>query len=364
MLQIVHTNAITVMWETDGLAASSQLEWGRAKTTEHTCTNIATIKVTNRHFVHRARVTGLAPATRYLYRVRCGSQVTPTFHFRTAPFRDSRVTIGWWSDSHDGRVALTSLLTNLLSHQPDLLCVAGDVVNNGDVVDEWHNYWCKPLETLYTAQTIPVLCARGNHDNEYPVAVAYNTYQGTDGWFALSYGPVRLIFLNSTTPAAKRPAQRAWLAAELDAPAARDAAFRIVTFHHPPFANVWDGPHYTGEAWIREEWVPLFERYHVDLVINGHAHAYQRATTNGVTYLIIGGAGGVPDCYLTSAWPCVSCIITNRFFAGVMTISNTSLHWALYDITNNCLDTFTLTSRHSRALSLCTPPTLVRCCSE
>lgn len=112
------------------------LDWGYARVTEHTCTNVETVEVDQAHFIHRARVRGLTPATRYLYRVRCGTQVTPSFHFRTAPLANSHVTIGWWSDSHDGRVALTTLLTNLVSYQPDVLCVAGDIVNNGDRVDE------------------------------------------------------------------------------------------------------------------------------------------------------------------------------------------------------------------------------------
>lgn len=195
---------------------------------------------------------------------------------------------------------------------------------------------------------MPIVFARGNHDNDYPAAQAYRCSPHPDGWFALTYGPAHLIFLNSAAPASSRAAQRDWLAAELASPAARAASFRIVCFHHPPFANVWDGPHYTGEAWIREDWVPLFERHHVDLVMNGHAHAYQRATTNDVTYLIIGGGGATPDTYTTATWPCVSCVITNRFFAGVMTISNTSLRWAVYGLTNDCLDTFTVNKYPAR----------------
>lgn len=35
--------------------------------------------------------------------------------------------------------------------------------------------------------------------------------------------------------------------------------------------------------------MPLFERYGVDLVLNGHEHAYQRFAQRGVSYIVRGG---------------------------------------------------------------------------
>jgi hypothetical protein len=41
---------------------------------------------------------------------------------------------------------------------------------------------------------------------------------------------------------------------------------------------------------VVSRWVPLFERYGVDLVLAGHDHNYQRfAPRNGVTYVVHGG---------------------------------------------------------------------------
>lgn len=62
---------------------------------------------------------------------------------------------------------------------------------------------------------------------------------------------------------------------------------------------------------MRQEWVPLFEKYTVDLVINGHTHVYERTDvikggevtqqlpiggtaypeTDGVVYVTAGAAG-------------------------------------------------------------------------
>lgn len=39
---------------------------------------------------------------------------------------------------------------------------------------------------------------------------------------------------------------------------------------------------------MRNDWVPLFEKFHVDIVISGHTHLYARGKRNGVIYLIVG----------------------------------------------------------------------------
>ena len=43
----------------------------------------------------------------------------------------------------------------------------------------------------------------------------------------------------------------------------------------------------------RRAFVPLFERYGVQLVLSGHDHDYQRSKViNGVTYVVTGAAAG------------------------------------------------------------------------
>ena len=92
---------------------------------------------------------------------------------------------------------------------------------------------------------------------------------------------VELIVLDST---AITTAQTRWLQRTL---ARRSGFRRIVAFHHPPYTC---GGH-LGSATVRKTWVPLFERYGVRLVLNGHDHNYQRFERNGVTYVVHGGGG-------------------------------------------------------------------------
>jgi 3',5'-cyclic AMP phosphodiesterase CpdA len=102
-------------------------------------------------------------------------------------------------------VTLAQHVTHLLAHAPNMICVAGDMVNSGNLLSEWHDYWFKPLETLHAAQTTPVIYARGNHDGEHALAYAYSTLPGNEAWFAFDYGNTRFIFLDSEVDTSGSP---------------------------------------------------------------------------------------------------------------------------------------------------------------
>lgn len=344
MLQDVRTNAMRLFWETDGNLVRHYVDWGRSNINEHTFTNIETLQIDSTHFVHRATLPGLETETSYTYRVRSGTNVTSSFTFTTAPQRDSPFITAWWGDNHGGTVTLATHVTNLMSQGPNMICVAGDMVNSGNNISEWHNYWFKPLETLNAAQTTPVIYARGNHDGEHALAYAYSALPGNEAWFAFDYGNSRFIFLDSEVSTATEIAQFNWLSAELNRPETQKAAFRIVCFHRPPFVNWWNGGGYTGEGFAQVDWVPLFAQKNVDFVIGGHMHAYQRGITNGVMYVVCGGGGGTIDTQRVASWPFVTAEFTQYHF-GLMTVNDNKMTWEVFGANNLLLDTFALTSR-------------------
>ena len=96
------------------------------------------------------------------------------------------------------------------------------------------------------------------------------------------YGSVQLFVLNSNRVTAR---QTAWLESRL---AASTATWKLVAFHHP--AYTCGG--YLGNPAVQRLWVPLFQRYDVDLALSGHDHNYQRfAARRGVRYVVHGGGG-------------------------------------------------------------------------
>ena len=84
--------------------------------------------------------------------------------------------------------------------------------------------------------------------------------------YYLDYQGVRIISLNSNE---KEREQVAWLESVLkDNP----NTWTVLTFHHPVYSTAKgrDNPD------IRNMWKPLFDKYRVDLVLQGHDHGYGR----------------------------------------------------------------------------------------
>jgi predicted phosphodiesterase len=344
MLQDVRADAMKLLWETDGNLARHAVEWGRSNVSEHVLTQIETLQIDTTHFVHRATLTGLEIETSYVYRVRSGTNVTAIYSFRTAPQRDTPFAVAWWGDNHQGTGTLRTHVANMLAHGPDLIAVAGDMVNSGNNLSEWHDYWFKPLEHMNLAQTRPVIFARGNHDGEHALAYAYSALPDNEAWFAFDYGNSRFIFLDSEVDTSGSPEQFAWLRTELSRPETQRAAFRIVCFHRPPYANLWNGGGYTGEPFVRSDWVPLLAQRNVDLVISGHAHNYNRGATNGVTYVVSGGGGGTLDVERVANWPLYT-VEYSRYHFDLMEVDGDTLSWRTFDDSNQLIDMFTLKSR-------------------
>jgi len=344
MLQDFRQDAMTLFWETDGNLALHGVEWGRDSVSERACAPIETVCIDSAHFVHRATLAGLSPETSYVYRVRSGSAVSPVFAFRTAPRRDTPFAVAWWADSQSNPAILRQLIPRMLERGVDWMGVAGDLASNGSSLSDWHNYWFTPLEFQNIAQTRPVLFARGNHDGEGPLSYAYSALPGNESWFAFDYGNSRFIFLDSEASTSAAPEQFAWLTSELARAETQRAAFRIVCFHKLPYANLWNGGGYTGEAWVRNDWVPLFQQHHVDLVINGHAHNYNRGATNGVTYVVVGGGGGELDTERVARWPLFT-VEHSLYHYARMAVAGHTLTWEVFSNTGQPLDRIVLASR-------------------
>jgi Calcineurin-like phosphoesterase len=107
-------------------------------------------------------------------------------------------------------------------------------------------------------------------------------------WYAFTAGSVRVISIanddvtyqdggNSYVRGYSSGAQKAWLENELSAARRDDGVDWVVVCMHQvaiSTADMFNG----ADLGIREEWVPLFDRYGVDLVVCGHEHHYERTT--------------------------------------------------------------------------------------
>jgi hypothetical protein len=163
----------------------------------------------------------------------------------------------------------------------DLLLLGDNVYPDGDP-DRLPATVFQPFAGVLDGGT-GLLAIVGNHD------AAHGDEQmralGMPGrWWSVERHDTLLVGLDSTRW--DDDEQRDWLE---DTLRHSDATWKIVALHHPPYSAGYQG----SSTDVRESFVPLFERYGVQLVLSGHDHDYQRSVEmDGVTYVVTGAASG------------------------------------------------------------------------
>ncbi len=170
----------------------------------------------------------------------------------------------------------------------------GDLVQTGSDLAAWQSYF-DALQP-YSASRFS-LSAIGNHEYRSNAQTNYfqNFFQmaAHDAHYAVNIGDAQIIVLNSnfTDDPSLVDSQLPWLEKEL----AKPAKWKFVMFHHPPYSvgffNSVLAPLHEFMI-LREKYVPLFEAYKVDVVLNGHNHIFERSQKSGIQYFVAGPAGG------------------------------------------------------------------------
>ena len=150
---------------------------------------------------------------------------------------------------------------------------------------------------------INVFTCIGNHDTYTDFSAPYlddfylphNNDENSERYYSFRWGTAFFINLDSNIDMTPGSPQYKFLTRELESEEMKTAEWVFVYFHHPPYCEYW--PEWEGEFNVRAYLVPLFEQYKVDMVFNGHTHAYESGEMNHVHYIITGGGGGELDTY-------------------------------------------------------------------
>jgi len=240
----------------------------------------------------------LEPDTEYVYRIILeateGESVSPLGRFVTAPPPGELVEFAILADSQwqwEGDNRLESVGDAIAADETpfDFILHAGDVVESP--AGHYWDHWFAAFDgMLLRAPFIPVL---GNHEKNH--GSYYDNFVLPPGagkrderWWALHWGDVVVVGLDTNVrQAADIMEQQEWARLHLSGP----EPHKFVMFHHPVFSS--DAFHGSGYSYD-VIYHPIFVENNVDIVINGHAHNYERIQRDGVTYLVIGGGGAVP----------------------------------------------------------------------
>lgn len=309
-------------------------------------------------YAHHARIAGLRPDTHYVYAAQHSGATAELGTVRTAP--RGRAALRFTSFGDQSTPTLDASVARAFGRDDPSSPFAGDITSavehaaplfnlvNGDLcyanlsrdrVKSWSDWF---ENNSRSARYRPWMPAPGNHENEFgngPFGYrAYQTYfalpdSGADAelrglFYAFTAGAVRVISLanddicyqdggNSYVRGYSAGDQKRWLEAELARTRAdRDIDWVVVCMHQTAVST---GNRTNGaDLSIRENWLPLFDRYGVDLVVCGHEHHYERThairgalptdtltpaavdseldvidTSRGTVHLVIGGGGTV-----------------------------------------------------------------------
>jgi 3',5'-cyclic AMP phosphodiesterase CpdA len=243
---------------------------------------------------HTAHFEELTPKTRYVYRVGDGVNWSEWHQFQTAAAGPEPFTFLYFGDAqvdikqHWSRVLREAFAT---APRARFMIHAGDLINQSDSDAEWGE-WFAAGGWLHA--TVPSIPAPGNHEyarfgakhgelsEHWRVHFALPEH-GPPGLeetaYYLDYQGVRVVVLNSNE---QLPEQAQWLDRVL---ANNPNRWTVVTFHHPVYSAT------TGRdnSRVRGLWQPLFDKYRVDLVLQGHDHTYGRSGLRGFEGPAAGG---------------------------------------------------------------------------
>jgi 3',5'-cyclic AMP phosphodiesterase CpdA len=190
-----------------------------------------------------------------------------------------------FGDSGQGTSAQKAMASVMKQLNFSFAIHTGDVVYEGGYDSEFDSGYFTPYKSLI--DHLPFFPVVGNHDLVADQGATFKEnffHPEGDLYYDFHWGDTHFIALNSTY--SDRSAQRTWLEKTLVASTGR---WKIVYFHHPPYNSGMFG----NNPNIQRDFVPILEKYHVDVVFTGHAHSYERTfPINQITYFVTGGGGG------------------------------------------------------------------------
>ncbi|XP_019180960.1 PREDICTED: purple acid phosphatase 15-like [Ipomoea nil] len=284
--------------------------------------------------IHHVQLTALEPDTLYYYR--CGDPslkaMSKIYHFKTMPISSP--------ESYPKRIAIvgdlgltyntTSTIGHLRSNDPDLVVLVGDVtyanlyLTNGTGSDcyscsfadtpihetyqpRW-DYWGRYMQPLVSK--VPIMVVEGNHEIEeqaenktfaaYSSRFAFPSKESGSSspfYYSFNAGGIHFIMLGGYAAYNKTSDQYKWLERDL-ANVDRKVTPWLVATWHPPWYSSYTA-HYREAECMKVAMEELLYKAGVDLVFNGHVHAYERSNRVfnytldpcGPVYITIGDGG-------------------------------------------------------------------------
>ena len=228
-------------------------------------------------YYHSVNLTELVSDTIYAYRVGLEDYWSEWFHFRTATKnKNEPFSFIYFGDAQNNILSLWSrAIRSAYTEAPKakFMVHAGDLVNRADADNEWRE-WFEAGDWIHAM--VPSIPSPGNHEYSNDKLSKFWKPQFTlpengikgleESNYFIDYQGLRIISLNSNE---RHEDQTKWLEDNLKN---NSQKWTAVVYHHPLFSSA-DG---RNNEELRELWKPLFNKYRVDIALQGHDHTYAR----------------------------------------------------------------------------------------
>jgi len=315
-LQDLRADRVTVMWWSAG-GTYGWVEYGETKAmgkrADTVIDGMREVTVSR----HAVRLSGLTPATRYLYRLGMRSIISykknsvrwtediysPVYSFTTPSSRDTQVRCAIFNDTHND-TDIAPLLSLPGVKPVDFSLFNGDsfadIRSGPEALARLRSY-----TTAVDGASRPAVFVRGNQDLRFAYSTNLRslfTYPEDRCTFAFTRGPVRFVVLDcgedkqDADPSYGgmvdfslfRAEVRNWLAREIASDAFRQVRWHVLIHHIPLY-----GP--SGSKYSQPYYLPVLANAVFDLAINGYTHqatVLNRGTWRNPYPVVIGGGPG------------------------------------------------------------------------
>ena len=363
-LQWATKTGMTVRWETTRPSTSVvhwglQVDWvGPKDAREPTFANKQV--QAGRHRLHEVRLDGLKADTAYYYRVQSVDDLGrelwgDVLSFQTAPSADTPFAFAVISDTQGNPKVSGRVAEHAWGLRPNFLLHPGDLVSTGTVKQQWLEHFFSSMKPLLERVALfPVL---GNHERDARFYYDYMSLPAPEYYYTFEYGNAQFFMIDSNRKVAPGSEQYKFLERELKR---SKAEWKVVCYHHPAYTsdendygNTWYGPSTRGDLRTRKL-VPLFDKYGVDIVWNGHIHSYERtwplrqdkarSPTDGTVYMITGGGGGGLE-LAGPIRPFFQNTVKHGHHFCYVAVNGKTLEMKAYDLEGRLFDTLTIEKR-------------------
>lgn len=228
-------------------------------------------------YTHTATLTDLEPDTSYVYAVGDGSSDgwSALNEFTTAPDKEVPFSFIYMGDVQVGYPRWRSLLERAWQDQPNarFYMLAGDNVNRGVDRNEWDAFFAHTAGVFDHRVVIPAL---GNHEYIGGDPTLFEDFfvlpeNGPENCvpehcFSFEYSNALFVIVDTNLFPEEYVG---WLDETLEQ---SRAVWKFVMMHHPLYSSGVN----RDNVWLRDALLPVFDRHHVDMVLQGHDHAYLR----------------------------------------------------------------------------------------